>query len=285
MNPFLQSTTTSHQQTEATDLEQYSTSITVGAFVIFVLCTSVLYRLDLLPESPSAEATVESTQPAPVVVVEATKPTLAPEIAQGLWKRDANGLLVPAGVGAGETEALEQPGHTTTADGQAIGGPDATVRGAAGGAPASQDLGLPERVIIDSVGINVSVENPQSTAIAALDQALLSGTVRYPGSADMDDLSTMLIFGHSTSLPVVRNQNFKAFNTLKEVETGAIIRVQSATHENVYRVRSVRLTTAEEAMVRFDTGQKGLTLSTCNTFGEKSERYVVEADFVGSYAR
>jgi sortase (surface protein transpeptidase) len=34
------------------------------------------------------------------------------------------------------------------------------------------------------------------------------------------------------------------------------------------------------ALVEFDNNKNMLTLSTCNTFGAKSERYVVEADYL-----
>ena len=73
------------------------------------------------------------------------------------------------------------------------------------------------------------------------------------------------------------------FNRLRELEQGDVIRVQSATHEYVYRVASVRLTTAQEAFIPFGIGEKRLTLTTCNSFGAKSERWVVDAEYVGSY--
>jgi len=47
----------------------------------------------------------------------------------------------------------------------------------------------------------------------------------------------------------------------------------------------VRLTTAQEELVDLSPrGGKRLTLSTCNSFGQKSERWVVEASFVGEFA-
>ena len=37
---------------------------------------------------------------------------------------------------------------------------------------------------------------------------------------------------------------------------------------------------AEKELVEFNTKSKILTISTCNNFGEKSDRYVVESEFV-----
>lgn len=142
---------------------------------------------------------------------------------------------------------------------------------------------VPVRIVIDAIGVDASIENPASANVATLDNALLSGVVHYPGSGNLDSTTNMFLFGHSSGLPVIHNQNFKVFNRLSELESGNLIRVQSANAEHVYRVTRVRLTTESEAYVEFNTGRKQLTLSTCNSFGDKSERWVVEADFIGSY--
>lgn len=143
---------------------------------------------------------------------------------------------------------------------------------------------LPERIIIERLGIDAQVLNPQNADIETLDAALLSGVVRYPGSGDLNDESNMFLFGHSTGFRVVQNEAFKVFNGLRDAQEGDLVRVQSATDEYVYRITRVVLVDAQEALVSFATGKRKLTLTTCNSFGAKEERYVVEADFVGSYA-
>lgn len=148
--------------------------------------------------------------------------------------------------------------------------------------PAS--VNAPVMVIIDALSIAVTVANPVSTDIAILDNALLNGAVKYPGSANVGEDDNMVIFGHSSYLPVVRNQAFKAFNGLQHLEEGNLIRVRSATVEEVYRVSNVRLAQATESeVISLATGEKMLTLVTCNTFGEKADRWVVTAEFVGTY--
>jgi LPXTG-site transpeptidase (sortase) family protein len=141
----------------------------------------------------------------------------------------------------------------------------------------------PRRLIIERIGIDTPIENPQGTDLATLNDALLSGAVHYPGSGNLDDVSNMFLFGHSTGFRVVNNDAYKAFNGLKDLKENDLIRVQSESHEYVYRVTKVSLVDAETELVQFSSSEKKLTLSTCNVFGQKQERYVVEAVFVGSY--
>ena len=138
----------------------------------------------------------------------------------------------------------------------------------------------PIRVVIDSVGIDAHVATPVSRDIAMLDSALLRGAVHYPGSGTLAETSNMFIFGHSSHLPVVNNTNFRAFNNLEKVEEGDIVRVESSDLVSFYRVVSVELESADEALIELSNRSKTLTLSTCNSFGEPSDRFVVKADFI-----
>lgn len=134
----------------------------------------------------------------------------------------------------------------------------------------------PIRIIIPKIGVDATVANPNTTNTATLDNYLTEGAVRYPGSG-LIGFGNMFIFGHSTGLAVVRNQAYKTFNGLKNLQVGDIINVYSVTKIYEYRVATVRLAEASEVLVQFDSTRNMLTLSTCNTFGGKSERYVVEA--------
>lgn len=145
-------------------------------------------------------------------------------------------------------------------------------------------LNAPKELLIPSVGIRTPVVTPAATDISTLDTALLSGIVRYPSSGEAGERSNMLLFGHSSHLPVVHNPAFKALNGLEGVRLGDEIVVRTGQKDYRYRVYAVRLTTAQEEMISFRTDTRMLTLSTCNTFGSKSERFVVEAVFVGTTA-
>ncbi len=143
---------------------------------------------------------------------------------------------------------------------------------------------VPVRIIVESVGIDVDIENPKDNDIDVLDKALLSGAVRYPGSGFMNDSSTMFLFGHSSFLPVVNNKNFRAFNNLEKVKKGALIRVESKESVNIYKVTGVRKVNADDAIIQLSGKGKRLVLSTCNSFGDPGERFVLEAEFVESLA-
>ncbi len=141
----------------------------------------------------------------------------------------------------------------------------------------------PVRITIPKIGVNSVVLNPKSTDIKILDAALLKGAVHYPGSG-LAGKGNLFIFGHSTSYAIVNNQAFKTFDNLKDLKVGDQIEVDSQNKRYFYNVRTVTLTTAEAALVDFSTTERMLTISTCNTFGEKQERYVVQADFVKNEA-
>jgi len=137
----------------------------------------------------------------------------------------------------------------------------------------------PTRIVIDKIKVDSLVANPNTTNVTTLDEYLKQGAVRYPGSGTLG-VGNMFIFGHSTGLKVVNNQAYKTFNGLKDLVRGDIITVYSSAHIIQYMVRSVTLVDQNQALVDLSSAKNMLTLSTCNTFGEKSERYVVEADLV-----
>lgn len=142
---------------------------------------------------------------------------------------------------------------------------------------------LPVRITAKSIGLDKTVANPSSTDVETLDAALLDGTVRYPTSARLGEEGTVLIFGHSSYLPIVRNQNYKAFNGIQKLKAGETVSVYSATAEYRYKVTGVRLANATEDVVELPATGKFLTLVTCDSFGKKTDRYVVIAEFQASY--
>lgn len=137
----------------------------------------------------------------------------------------------------------------------------------------------PVRVHAENVGLDVAVNNPISTEVAVLDDYLTRGAVRYPGSGTLGN-GNLFIFGHSTSFKVVHNPAYQAFNGLKYLQPGDFVYVDSFDNTYTYVVSSVHLVDSREAFVDFSANKNELTLSTCNTFGKKEERYVVKAQYV-----
>ena len=109
------------------------------------------------------------------------------------------------------------------------------------------------------------------------------GAVRYPTSAMLGVNGTVLLFGHSSYLPVVYNRAYKAFNKIQDLKTGEVISVYSGAKEYRYKVVGVRLADATDDVIELPADGKYLTLVTCDSFGRKTSRFVVTASFAGAY--
>lgn len=150
---------------------------------------------------------------------------------------------------------------------------------------ASSERGvLPERIVIPEVDINLLVQNPDTRDIATLDEYLKKGPVRYVDSARLGEKGNVLIFAHTSHLPVVKNQMYKAFNRVPDLKSGDSITLEAEGKTYLYTVRSVRTADAIQDIIDLSpTNGRKLTLVTCNTLVGKSARFVLEADFVASF--
>ncbi len=141
-----------------------------------------------------------------------------------------------------------------------------------------QTFTKPTKITIDKIGVNAIVGQPNSTDVAVLDSYLTKGAVYYPGSGTIEK-GNIFLFGHSTGFKVVQNQAYKTFNGLNQLVKGDEITLWSGTEKYIYKVSSVRLVDENQALVNFNQDGRTLTISTCNTFGQKQERWVAEAVF------
>ncbi|HEY4519758.1 MAG TPA: sortase [Candidatus Paceibacterota bacterium] len=138
---------------------------------------------------------------------------------------------------------------------------------------------LPDSITIPSINLELPISNPESRDATALDEALKSGPVRYVDSARLNESGTMLVFAHSSHLPIVHNQMYKAFNELPRVNVGDSVLVSNGGTVFTYKITIVRKTDAEEELIDLSSTKKTrLILSTCDTFGKKSSRWIVEAE-------
>lgn len=139
---------------------------------------------------------------------------------------------------------------------------------------------LPIGIEIPSIGLKANVSNPNTTDIAALDAELTKGAVRYPGSGVPGEEGNVLIFGHSSYLPVVHNQAYKAFNGIQDLEEGAPIFIVGESKVFVYAVEEVQKANTSTGEIPLAIEGAKLTLATCDTFGAKSDRFIVTARLV-----
>ncbi|MDP2655476.1 MAG: sortase [bacterium] len=144
---------------------------------------------------------------------------------------------------------------------------------------------LPTKIKITKINLSANVVNPTTTGIEALDKELLKGVVRYPTSAKLGETGNVVLFGHSSYLPVVNNQAYKTFNGIQKLVVGDVVTVYSSNTAYTSRVRSVAKESADNnTAIQLSMNDKVLTLVTCNSFTTKQDRFVVTADFVESYS-
>lgn len=144
---------------------------------------------------------------------------------------------------------------------------------------------LPTEIDIPAIGLAATIANPTTTEIEVLDRNLLKGAVRYPTSAKLGETGNVVLFGHSSYLPIVGNPAYKTFNGIQKLVAGDTITVYAPDAAYTYRVRTVaKENAASGAGIALATTGRVLTLSTCNSFGTKTDRFVVTADFVESHS-
>jgi len=141
-------------------------------------------------------------------------------------------------------------------------------------------IDLPEKIIFDSLGKELKISNPTSREVTVLDEALLSGVVRHPDSATLNQNGAVFILGHSSYLPMVINKNFQAFNGIQNLNWGDTIKLVAGERIYVYSVDKVYRATATDSTVPIAGDRQRLILATCNSFGSIDDRYVVEADLL-----
>lgn len=143
---------------------------------------------------------------------------------------------------------------------------------------------LPMKIEIQKINLSATISNPTTTDIVFLDKELLKGAVRYPTSAKLGEIGNVVLFGHSSYLPIVKNQVYKTFNGIQKLSPGDVVTVYSSATVYTYRVRNVAEEKADDnTAIPLSVVGKVLTLVTCNSFGAKEDRFVMTADFVDSY--
>ena len=141
----------------------------------------------------------------------------------------------------------------------------------------------PTRIEIGAVSIDLPVQNPVTRDIGALDTLLQKGPARYVDSAEIGEKGNVIIFAHSSHLPIVHNQMFRAFNKIPDLSVGDSITLVGADDVRyLYSVRSVVKASIDSGTTIATVSDVPiLTLVTCDTLTGKSARFVLTADFVG----
>ena len=140
---------------------------------------------------------------------------------------------------------------------------------------------LPERLKIPSIDLDLAIQNPDTRDTTALDALLQKGPARYVDSAKLRQEGNMILFAHSSHLPIVHNKMFQAFNKIPDLKAGDTITVDGGGSEYLYSVTSVRKADTSDTISLSAAGATKLTLVTCDTLTGKSARFILEADLIG----
>ena len=144
---------------------------------------------------------------------------------------------------------------------------------------------LPVRIKIPSANIDLPIQNPNTRDVQALDGILQSGPARYVDSAKLGENGNVVVFAHSSHLPIVHNQMFRAFNNVPELKAGDSVTLVGADGKQyLYSVDAVAKADVQSGTsidLSPAIGRK-LTLVTCDTLTGKSARYILTAAFVGT---
>ena len=148
----------------------------------------------------------------------------------------------------------------------------------------SLETSLPVRLKIPAINLDLAVQNPSTTNVDKLDGLLVNGPARYAESAKLGEVGNTILFAHSSHLPIVHNQMYKAFNRIPELKSGDTITLIGDDGKSyMYQVDTVVKADASDTKIDLSPVQgTKLTLVTCDTLTGKSARYVLSANFVGT---
>ncbi|MDB5189399.1 MAG: Peptidase sortase-like protein [Parcubacteria group bacterium] len=142
----------------------------------------------------------------------------------------------------------------------------------------------PDKINIPAINLTATVANPTTTNAEILDKDLLYGAVRYPTSGTLGQANAnVVLFGHSSYLPIVHNQAYKTFDGIQNLKHGDQILVSGAGTTYVYEVETIAQANAQTDGIPLTVTGSKLTLVTCDSFATKSDRFVVIAHLVESY--
>jgi LPXTG-site transpeptidase (sortase) family protein len=143
-----------------------------------------------------------------------------------------------------------------------------------------------DRIIIPRINknvpiINVSTENLLKRDWDALEkdiqEALRSGVVHYPGTAQPGEHGNVVITGHSSYFVWDPGRFKDVFALLHEVVVGDTILIYRNQEKYVYQVYKKEIVTPDQVNVLTQQGEDRLTLITCTPVGTNLKRLIVLA--------
>ena len=145
--------------------------------------------------------------------------------------------------------------------------------------------GNPERicdnyVYIPKIRVAAPIVRPDSASEDVIDQALLRGVVKYPGTAEPGERGNMFLTGHSSYYWWVQTDYRNVFSLEPQLAEGDEIIVYHNGIRYSYRVFTTYEVAPTETSVLDQTPRPIVTLSTCVPIGTSYRRKIVQASQV-----
>ncbi len=144
----------------------------------------------------------------------------------------------------------------------------------------SNQTGEPNMLTIPSVGISAPIVESKDNTEKEFQEALKTGVVHYPGTAQVGELGNAYIFGHSSDLTFKSGDYKTIFAPLPDIKKDAEILVTNGSGQQFrYVVFEQFVTKSDDVqLLSQDTkGEKILTLQTSYPIGTALKRYIVKA--------
>jgi LPXTG-site transpeptidase (sortase) family protein len=147
------------------------------------------------------------------------------------------------------------------------------------------DNGNPKRicdnyVYIPKIRVAAPIIRPTSTDENAIDQALLQGVVKYPGTAEPGEQGNVFLTGHSSYYWWVETDYRNVFSLEPELREGDEIIVYHNGIRYSYKVFTTFEVSPDNTGVLDQTPNPIVTLSTCVPVGTSYHRKIVQANQV-----
>jgi sortase A len=196
-----------------------------------------------------------------------------------LWQRltyliskpkPGNTAMLPATIGSGGTGG-------NTAGAIPTGGPEC------GSHPIDYDAaGNPKRICdnyiyIPNIRVAAPIVRPSSTAEEAINDALLKGVIKYPGTAEPGDRGNIFLTGHSSYYWWVSTEYRNVFTLVPNLINNDEIIIYYKGTRFSYRISNTFEVSPTETSILAPTPDATLTLSTCVPIGTSYRRKIVQA--------
>lgn len=130
---------------------------------------------------------------------------------------------------------------------------------------------------IPRIRVAAPIKRPRSTAENVINNALLRGVIKYPGTAEPGERGNVFLTGHSSYYWWAQTDFRNVFALVPQLRRNDEIVIYSQGRKYAYRVHAVFEVTPTQTGVLKPTPVATVTLSTCVPVGTSYRRKIVQA--------